>query len=74
MQFQPMLYDMVWAGLKADLLPTLKPFLKANGKFNYIDELFDRAADDETEPEMYDKQQQKPPAESSHPGSRKHNF
>jgi len=73
-QFQPMLYDMVWAGLKADLLPRLKPFTKANGKFNSIDELFDRAADVETEPEKYDKQQQKPPGESSRPGGKKRNF
>ena len=62
-QLQPTLYDMVWAGLKADLLPKLKPFTKANGKFNSIDELFDRAADVETEPEEYDKQRQKPPGE-----------
>jgi len=38
-QFQPMLYDIVWPGLKADLLPKLKPFTKENGKFNSIDEL-----------------------------------
>jgi hypothetical protein len=50
-QFQPMLYDMVWAGLKAALLPKLKLFTKENGKFNSIDELFDRVADVETEPE-----------------------
>jgi hypothetical protein len=65
---------MVWAGLKADLLPRLKPFTKANRKFNSIDELFDRAADVETEPEKYDKQQQKPPGESSRPGGKKRNF
>jgi hypothetical protein len=40
-QFQPMLYDMVWGGLKADLQPKLKPFTQANGKFNSIDKLFD---------------------------------
>jgi hypothetical protein len=51
-QFQPMLYDMVRAGLKANLLPKLKPFTKENGKFNSIDELFDRAAVVTTEPEM----------------------
>jgi hypothetical protein len=51
-----MLYDMVWAGLKADLLPRLKQLTKANGKLNSIDEHFDRAADVETEPEKYDKQ------------------
>jgi hypothetical protein len=73
-QFQPMLYDMVWAGLKAELLPKLKPFTKADGKFNSIDKLFDQAADVETEPEKYDKLQQKPPGESPHPGGRKRNF
>jgi len=65
---------MVWEGLKAYYLPKLKPFSKANRKFNSIDELLDRAADVETEPEKYDKQQQKPPGESSLPGSKKCNF
>jgi len=60
--------------LKADLLPKLKPFTKENEKFNSIDELFDRAADVETEPEQYDKQQQKPAGESSRPGGKKRNF
>ena len=69
-----MLYNMVWAGLKADLLPKLKPFTKENGNFNSIVELVDRAADVETEPEKYDKQQQKPPGESSCPGRKKRNF
>jgi len=73
-QFQPILYDMVWAGLKADLQPKLKPFTKANRKFNSIEELFDRAADVETEPEKYDMQQQKPQSESSRPGGKKRNF
>ena len=74
LQFQPMLYDMVWAGLMANLLPKLKPFTKENGKFNSIEEHFDRAADVETEPEKYDKQQQNPPGESSLPGRKKYNF
>jgi len=73
-QFQPMLYDMVWAGLKADLLPKLKPFTKENGKFNSIDELFEPAADVETEPEKYNKQQQQTPGESSRLGGKKRNF
>jgi hypothetical protein len=73
-QLQPMLYNMVWAGLKADVLPTPKPFTKENGKFNSIDELCDRAADVETEPEKYDKQQQKPPGESSRLRRKKRNF
>jgi hypothetical protein len=50
-----MLYDMVSVGLKADQQPKLKPFANENGKFNSIDELFDRAANVETELEKYDK-------------------
>jgi len=73
-QFQPMLYNMGWGGLKADSLPKLKPFTNADGKFNSIDELFDRAADVETELERDDKLQQTPPGESSRPGGRKLNF
>jgi len=72
--FQPMLYNMDWVGLKADLLPTLKPFTKENGKFNSIDELFDQAADLETQPEEYNKQRQKPPGESSRPCGKKPNI
>ena len=73
-EFQPMLYDMVWAGLKANLLPTLKPFTKENGKFNSIDEVFDRAADVETEAEPYDEQRLMLPGESPRPGGKKRNF
>jgi len=69
-----MLYDMVWAGLKANLLPTLKPFTKENGKFNSIDEVFDRAADVETEAEPYDEQRLMLPGESPRPGGKKRNF
>jgi hypothetical protein len=69
-----MLHDSVRAGLKADLLPKLKPFTKENGKFNSIDELFDRAADVKTEPEKHHNRQQKPPAKSSRPGGKKRNF
>jgi len=73
-QFQTLLYDLVWAGLKADRLPKLKPFTKENRKFNFIEELFDRAADVETELEKYNKLRQKPPGESSRPGGEKLNF
>jgi len=52
-----MLYDMGWAGLKADLLTKLTSFTKVKGKFNSIDKHFDRAADVETELPKYDKQQ-----------------
>ena len=69
-----MLYDMVWAGFLAGLLPRLKPFTKANWKLNSIDELFDQAADVETEPEKCDKQWRKPLGESSRPGSKKRDF
>jgi len=49
------LYDMIWAGLKPYLWPKLRPFTKTNGKFDSIDELFDRVADIET-PRKSDKQ------------------
>jgi len=45
-----------------------------NGNFNSIDELFDRAADVQTEPEKYNKQQQKPLGQSSRPGGKKGSF
>jgi len=73
-QFQPMLYDMIWAGMKVDQLPQLKLFTNVGGNFDSIDELFDRAADVETQPEKYGKQQQKPLGESSCPGGKKCNF
>jgi len=63
-----MLYHIVWVGLKADLLPKLNPFTQANWKFNSIEELSVQAADVETKPEKYDKQQPKPQGESSPPG------
>jgi hypothetical protein len=69
-----MVYNMVWAGLKVHILPKLKPFIKANGKFHSIEELLDSAAVVETEAEKYDKKQQKPPGESSRPGSKKRNY
>jgi hypothetical protein len=61
-QHKIMLYDMIWAGLKPYLHPKLRPFTKANGRFDSIDELFDTAADVETPPRNYDKQQR--PTES----------
>jgi len=73
-QFEPMLYNIIWVGLNANLLPNLKLFTEANRKLNSIDDHLDRAADVETEPEKYDKQQQKPLGESSGPGSRKPNY
>jgi len=52
-----MLYDMIWAGLKPYLWPKLRHFTKTNGRFDSIDEPFDRAADVET-PRKSDRQQQ----------------
>jgi len=69
-----MLYDMVWAGLKADLLPKLALSTHENGKLHSIDKLFDQVAHVETQPEKYDKQQQKPPGESSPVGGKKCKF
>jgi len=56
-QHKIMLYDMIWAGLKPYLHPKLRPFTKANRRFDSIDELFDTVADLETPPQNYDKQQ-----------------
>jgi hypothetical protein len=56
-QHNIMLYDMIWAGLKPYLHPNLRPLTKANGRFDSIDELFDTAADVETPPRHYEKQQ-----------------
>jgi hypothetical protein len=69
-----MLYHMVWAGLKADLLAKVRPLRKAIGKFNSVDKLLDRVADVESKLHTYDKQQQKPAGESSRPGGKKRNF
>jgi hypothetical protein len=49
-------YDMIWARLKPYLWPKLRPFTKRNGRFDSINELFNRAADVET-PRKSDKQQ-----------------
>jgi hypothetical protein len=45
-----MLYNMIWARLKSYLHPKLRPFTKANGRFDSIDELFNTAVDVETPP------------------------
>ena len=73
-QFEPMRYELVWDGLASELLPKLKPFTKAKGKFNSIDELLDWAANVATEQDTYEKQQLKPPSESFGPGGWKRNF
>jgi len=52
-----MLYDMIWAGLKPYLWLKLRPITKVNGILDSIDELFDRAADDQT-PRKSDQLQQ----------------
>jgi hypothetical protein len=61
-QHKIMLYNIIWAGLKPYLHAKLRPFTKANGRFDSIDELFDTVADVETPPRNYDKQQR--PTES----------
>jgi len=70
-QFQPLLYDMVWMRLKAVSLPKLKLLTKANGQFNSIEGLSDPAADVEIEPKQYDKQRQKSQGVSSCPAGSK---
>jgi hypothetical protein len=61
-QHKIILDHMIWAGLKPYLHPKLRPFTKAKGRFDSIDELFDTAAVVETPPPNYDKQQR--PTES----------
>ena len=56
MQFQTMLYGMVWNSLKADLRPNRKLIAKEPGNFHSIDEYFNLLADVETELEKYSKQ------------------
>jgi len=55
-QYKIMLYDMIWAGLKPYLNPKLRPFTKANSRFDSIDELFDTGVHVETPPRNYYKQ------------------
>jgi len=52
-----MLYDMIWARLKPNHHLKLRPFTKANGRFNSIGEHFDRAVDVDTPQWKYDNQQ-----------------
>jgi hypothetical protein len=48
-------YHMIWAGLKPELHPKVKPFTNEDGMVDSMDELFNRAADVETIPQKYDK-------------------
>jgi hypothetical protein len=41
-------YDMIWAGLKPELHPKVRPFTNEDRMFDSMDELFDGAADAET--------------------------
>ena len=66
---------MIWAGLKPELHPIIRPFSNEDGMFDSIDERFDRAADVETKPQKYDKsQQQRQYRESSSNGGSKCRF
>jgi len=60
-QFKTMLYNMVWVGLKANLVSYLRPLTKDNGKFIFSEKHFDRTADVDSQPQNYDSQQQMPP-------------
>jgi hypothetical protein len=64
-----MLYNVVWAGLKPYLWPKLGPFTKVNGRFDSIDQLFNRAADLET-PRKSEKQLPTESAGSSQKGKK----
>ena len=67
-------YHMIWAGLKPELHPKVRPFTNEDGMFDSIDELFDRAADVETKPQKYDKSQQRQHGETSYKGGRKRGY
>jgi len=68
-----MLYGMVWSGLKEYLVPKIKPFTDESGRFNTIDELFDRAEDVESPPKA-DKQHQQQHQQTQPGDSKKGNF
>ena len=59
-QTQPMLYDMVWGGVNDYLQRKLELFTHENGMFNWINKIFDWAAEVEMKPDKYSMQQQKP--------------
>ena len=65
---------MIWAGLKPELHPKVRPFTNEDGMFDSIDELFDRAADVETKPQNYDKSQQRQHGETSYKGGRERGY
>ena len=68
-------YDMIWAGLKPELHPKVKPFTNEDGMFDSIGELFDRAADVESKPQKYNKsQQQRQHGETSYKSGRKRGY
>jgi len=73
-QFQPMLHDMVLAGIITVSLPILKVSTKDTGLVNSFDELSDHVADNETWPQMIDQHQQQPSGISARLDGRKCNF
>jgi len=68
-------YHMIWAGLKPELHPKVKPFTNEDEMIDSIDELFNRAVDVETQPQKYDtSQQQRQDGETSYKGGRKRGY
>jgi len=68
-------YHMIWAGLKPELHPNIRPFSNKDGMFDSIDELLDRAVDVETKPQKYDQsQQQRQYGETSYKGGKKRGY
>jgi hypothetical protein len=45
------LYEIAWSGLRPGLKSKIKPLTPKNGRFDSMEELFDRAADSEVKPD-----------------------
>jgi hypothetical protein len=74
------LYEIAWSGLRPGLKSKIKPLTPKNGRFDSMEELFDRAADSEVKPDgkkpqpQQPQQQQRQSGESSQQGGKKRNF
>jgi len=74
------LYEIAWSGLQPGLQSKIKPLTPKNGRFDSMEELFNRAADSEVKPDskkpqpQQPQQQQKQSGESSQQGGKKRNF
>jgi len=75
------LYEIAWSGLRPRLKSNIKLLTPKNGRFDSMEELFDRAADSEVKPDGKKPQPQQPQQHqrqagesSSQQGGKKHNF